>query len=292
MIKRISIILLCCALFLLCGCNRKYKRISFESETLGEEMANINEKTAVINKSNESFSAQMPIYTVKEKNISYFECKKMMDNLGIPSDPYWFEHDGNEISINLARFLDTSRGYFNMTEEELEKIAWETFNKIPFIEGEYEYFGRRGENTITDSEGEHITRVLVSFYRILDGARVIGDDRCDLWFDGSGLVELRISLYDFRKTGTMDMVPLEDATARIKTPDDFSIEDDTEVKGVAASLQVDRVKLLLINQHSRGCTILQPVYNFIGTATFENGHQAEFKSKVIAIPETMTYVEE
>ena len=63
-----------------------------------------------------------------------------------------------------------------MTEEELEALAWEEFNKIPFLEGEYEYYGIRGEDTISDSEGKHTTRVLVSFYPVLDGARVIGDN--------------------------------------------------------------------------------------------------------------------
>ena len=109
-----------------------------------------------------------------------------------------------------------------------------------------------------------------------------------MWFDGSGLVEIIIRMYDFEKTGTMDMVALADAETRIKTPDDLSIDDAV---GTVDTLRVDRVKLLLVNQYSRGCTILQPVYNFIGTATSENGDQAEFKSKVIAIPEAMTYEE-
>ena len=293
MIKRVFICLLCCVLLLLCGCASEYKRICFDSETLDEAKKHIDENTVVINKANASFSSQISIYNIKERTISDKEFQQLSDNLGIQEDashPYsYVEHDENEISINLASFTDTSRGYFNMTEEELEKKAWEVFNKIPFMDGEYEYSGIRGEMNIQDSQEKHITRVLVSFYPILDGARVIGNNRCDLWFDGSGLVELYIAQYDFEKTGTMDMVPLADAETRIKTPDDFSVEDAT---GAVDTLQVDRVKLLLINQHSRGCTILQPVYNFIGTATFENGSQSEFKSKVIAIPESMTYDEE
>lgn len=281
--------ILCCVLLVLCGCNTKYKRISFETDSLGVEASNINEGTAVVNKSTETFSVQMPIYEIRKRTISEKECQEMMSALEIPSEPHFFSHEGNKISINLAKYLDASRGYFDMTEEELEKAAWEAFNKIPFIEGEYEYFGIRGEHATEDSDGKHIRRVLVSFYPILNGSRVIGDNRCDLWFDGSGLVEIYIAQYDYEKTGTMDMVPLSDAETKIKTPDDFSIEDAT---GTVNTLQVERVKLLLINQHSRGCTILQPVYNFIGTATFEDGSQSEFKSKVIAIPESMTYEEE
>jgi len=289
--KRFGAIILCCVLLLLCSCNsttKKYKRISFESNALEEKAKFIDEYSVVVNNVKETFVSQIPIYEIKEHPISDKECKQLMKNLGFPAVPDTLEHDGNKIYISLAGMLDTSRGYYNMTEEELEKLAWNEFNKIPFIEGEYEYYGIRGEDAIEDSDGKHITRVLVSFYPILDGVRVIGDNRCDMWFDGSGLVEIVIQMYDFEKTGTMDMLPLTDAAARIKTPDDLSIDDAV---GTVNTLQVDRVKLLLINQYSRGCTILQPVYNFIGTAFSENGNQGKFKSKVIAIPETMTYEE-
>lgn len=287
--KRVFAIILCCILLLLCGCNsttKKYKRISFESNTLGEELKTINEDAIVVNNADETFASQISIYEIKARDISDLECKQMMENLGFPSNPYEFKHSGNSIHINLAGMLDTSRGYYNMTEEELEALAWENFNKIPFIEGEYEYYGIRGEDAISDSEGKHITRVLVSFYPVLETARVIGENRCDMWFDGSGLVEIIIRMYDFEKIGTMDMMALEDAEARIKTPDDLSMADTV---GTVETLQVDRVKLLLINQYSRGCVILQPVYNFIGTATSKSGNQTEFKSKVIAIPESLTY---
>ena len=287
--RRIIAMLLCFTMCFLCGCNTesdKYKRISFESGTLGEELNSIDEHAVVVNKADETFSSQISIYEIKERDISDKECKQMMENLGLPSNPYKFEHDGNKIHISLAGMLDTSRGYYNMTEEALEARAWEEFNKIPFIEGEYEYYGIRGEDAISDSEGKHITRVLVSFYPVLDGARVIGDNRCDMWFDGSGLVEIIIRVFDFKKTGTMDMMALADAETRIKTPDALSIDDAVRT---VDTLRVDRVKLLLVNQYTRGCTILQPVYNFIGTAISENGDQGEFKSKVIAIPEIYTY---
>ena len=289
--KRIFAIILCCILLLLCGCDsttKKYKRISFESDTLGDEIKTIDEKAVVVNNADETFSSQISTYEIKERNISYQECKQMMEDLGLSESPYEFEHDGNKISISLAGMLDTSRGYYDMTDEELEALAWEKFNKIPFIEGEYEYYGIRGQDAIEDSDGKHISRVLVSFYPVLDGARVIGDNRCDMWFDGSGLVEIRIRMYDFHKTGTMDILPLADAEERIKTPDDLSIDDAVRTVN---TLQVDRVKLLLINQYSRGCTILQPVYNFVGTAFSVDGNHGEFKSKVIAIPESMTYEE-
>ena len=233
--KRIFAIILCCILLLLCGCDsttKKYKRISFESDTLGDEIKTIDENAVVVNNADETFSSQISTYEIKERNISYQECKQMMEDLGLSESPYEFEHDGNKISISLAGMLDTSRGFY----------------KIPFIEGEYEYYGIRGQDAIEDSDGKHISRVLVSFYPVLDGARVIGDNRCDMWFDGSGLVEIRIRMYDFHKTGTMDILPLADAEERIKTPDDLSIDDAVRTVN---TLQVDRVNLLLINQYSR-----------------------------------------
>lgn len=287
--------LLCCILLLLCGCNTKptkYKRISFNNETLGETLNSVNENTAVINKANKSFQAQMPIYEIRKCGISEQKFHQMEEQLGI-TKWYWNDFDGYEIHSLIAPYNDPARGYFytlNMTDDELEELAWETFNKIPFIDGEYEYLGITSTYTLWNSkEGERITAVTVSFRRLIDGIRVIGNDVCDLTFDGSGLQEMHIALYNYKKIGTMDVVPMADAVTKIKTPDSFSIDKETDI---VKTMQVDRVKLLLVNQYSRGCTILQPLYNFIGTATLEDESQTGFSSKVIAIPESMTYEEE
>lgn len=235
---------------------------------------------------------QLPIYTITERSISQEDYQQMQEKLQLSNKPVSLTLEGNVVHYNLADYTDFNRGYFNMTDEEIEKLAWETFNKIPFMEGEYEYLGIRNTMRVYYSEGEHVTRVGVSFRRLLDGVRVIGEDSCMLYFDGSGLVEIRIEMYDYKKIGIMDMVSLEDAAARIKTPDSFSVDINSEEVNIADTLQVDRVKLLLVNQYSEGCTILQPVYNFIGTAALEDGTQAEFSSKIIAIPESYTYESE
>lgn len=293
--KQICIMLLCCVLLVLCGCNTKlgkYKRISFENETLGEELNLINENTVVINKANETFQSQMPIYKISKRGISEQEFQQMEEQLGI-TDWYWNDFDGYEIHSLIAPYNDPVRGYFytlNMTDEELEALAWETFNKIPFMEGEYEYIGITATGTVWTMEtGELVSDVTVTFRRVLNGTHIIGNDECDLTFDASGLQEMHIALYDYKKIGTMDMVPLEDAQAKIKTPDSFSIDQTT---GVADNLQVDRVQLYWVNQFSNGCTILQPIYTFYGTASFEDGAQREFRSRIIAIPEALTYEEE
>lgn len=281
---------MCCFLLVFSGCAVKYQRISFDSDTPGENLANhINADTKVENTVNADFPDQLPIYKIIERNIYQEEYEQMLEALDIPTKPSLLELEGNSLFYSVVGFVDTSRGYFDMSEEEAEKLAWEIFNKIPFLEGEWECTGIRSSYTISDSTGSHIGRAGVSFCRLLDGVRVVGEDTCTLYFDGSGLVAIDIDLFDYIADGTMDMVALEDAATKIKTPDAFSIDTLDEGKSnVAETLHVDRIKLLLVNQYSNGCTILQPVYNFIGTATLEDGTQAEFSSKVIAIPESYT----
>lgn len=295
--KRILAILLCCVLFLLCGCKtepvaeqKKYKRISFESEALGDEIDRISDNAIVKIDANESIPNHMPIYKITEHKISENEFQQMLDNLGISTTSYPdgdYELDGNHIYVSLADATDFSRGYFDMTDEEVEAAAWEVFNKIPFMEGEYECVGILNRYWLDDGTGVHTTRAGVGFYRLLDGVRVVSAQTCVLYFDGSGFVEASLTLYDYENINTMDIVTLDDAETRIKTPDDITIGKNGNVN----LIEVERVKLLLINQYSRGCTILQPIYNFIGTATLEDGTQTEFSSKVIAIPEEMTYEE-
>lgn len=295
--KRLLAILLCGALLLLCGCNtglKKYKRISFESETLGEQLSYIKDDTVVINNTHETFSTQIPIYQIKERAISEEECQQICDNLNLEEKQhYYFKLSGNYLNISLASVVDFERGYFDMTEEDGEKLAWEAFNKIPFMEGDYECIGIRDKYVHSDNEGSHIARAGFVFCRVLDGVRVVDGDKCTLFFDGSGLVEISIRLYDYEKIGTMDMVPLAEAEARFKEPDDFDIgtASSQPVKKEVETLRTESVALRLVNQYSRGCTILQPIYYFKGTATYKDGYEAAFSSKIIAIPESMTYEE-
>ena len=291
--KRILSIMLSCVVLLLCGCNsksEKYKRISFDTEIISDDLAKYtNNDTVVINEVNTTFTNQLPIYKIMNREISDLAFRQMEEQLGI-TDWYWNESEGNKVYSRIAPYNDPARGYFytlEMTDQELEQLAWDTFNKISFLEGEYEYSGITATMTEwTMADGESVTEVTVSFRRVLDGICVVGNDRCDLTFDASGLVELYITLFDYQKTGMMDLVSLQDAAARIKTPDYFYV--DTQ-EGVADTLQVDSIQLSLVNQFTEGCTILQPIYTFFGTAMLKDDNQAEFKSRVIAIPEIYTY---
>lgn len=293
--KRLTLVIICCFLFVLSGCSKKFQRISFDSDTLGEALTQyVDADTMVEATLEESFPSQFPVYEISTREISEEEFQQMMQNLGIEdmgTSAHRFKLHGNKISGSLVSITDTTRGYFDMTEEELEDLAWETFEKLPFMDGTYEYLGIKSTTTISDAEGTHITRAGVSFRRLLGDVRVVGSDQCYLYFDGTGLVELNIELYAYKETGSMDMVTLESAFNRIKNPDAFSVttENDAQVLGAIDALRVEQIKLLYVNQYNQGCTILQPVYNFIGTATDENGEQAEFQSIVIAIPESYTY---
>ena len=303
--KRTLVIILCCSCLLSTACTNektltehmaesiKYKRISFDQETLGESLVeHIDSDTIVINNVKAEFPAQIPIYKIKESKFSEEEFAQVKKSVKAAwetapngATPPGWEMEGNEIH---GFFAYEDEEAFTMTEEELEKIAWETFRKLPFVEGEYEYSGIRGRSitSYVDGRPDVTTRVMVSFFPVLDGLRVIGNDRCDMWFEDTGLVEIHLKRYEYETIGTMDVVPVKEAEAQIKTPDDFVMEEGT---GKAQTLRVEGIKLRLVNQHSDGCTILQPLYVFGGVATTKEKEETDFQSRIIAIPESYTY---
>jgi hypothetical protein len=277
----------------LSGCSTRYKRISFDNDTQTKQF---DENTIVVNEIKEETFTRFPVYKISKRDITEGEMQEMFKRLGFDTvlASQRFELEENRISGTLYSYADPSRGYFdtlNLTDEELEKLAWETFGKIPFLEGEYEYLGITRTYTISSSSGTHVARAGVSFRRVIDGMRVLGEDECYLYFDGSGLVEIHIELYDYKKIDTYDIVPLEDAFAKIKEPDSFVLDYESSAAefGEIETLKAEKVDVRLFNQYSNGCTILQPVYSFVGTATNADGKQAEFKSIVIAIPENYTH---
>ena len=279
---------------------KQYLRIDLEGETMGEEFANyLSEDTTVTITTDETAPAQMPIYEIKPHSIPDDDCQQMLEDLKTTyaTDNWWCEKellDSNEVYYKLRHnYGDPEREAYETlqwTDEELEEHAWEVFDKIPFLEGEYEYAGI----TVTDKKwtlatGQVVKSVGVSFLKLVDGVPVTGSDECVIFFDGSGPCEMFIRMYDYEQIGTMDMLPLTDAQARITTPDSFSFKNN--YSKIANSLEVDNLKLYLVNQEHRGCTILQPLYNFSGTATLEDGTESRFNAQIIAIPEAYTYEE-
>jgi len=279
----------------------RYLRIDLDGESMGDELLHqLKEDTAVTFELDENTPLQIPIYEIKPHTISEDDFSKALENLDISYNPHGI-YSGDwliptdTLDSNCFYCKNNSKyreAYDNLqwTDEELEANAREIFNKISFLEGEYRYVG------ITDTvyewtldTGEIVESVGVSFLRLVDGMPVTSSDQCIIRFDGSGFVELVIRMYDYKEIGTMDLVPLADAQARIKTPDAFTIEN-TPSK-IANTLEVEGLAIFLVNQYTRGCTILQPVYNFSGTVTLEDGTESRFKSQVIAIPESYTYEE-
>ena len=291
--KKYIVIFVCCCIVLLSGCSTRYKRISFDNDT---QIKQFDENTIVVNEIKEETFTQFPVYKISKRDITEGEMQEMFKRLGFDTvlASQRFELEENRISGTLYSYADPSRAYFdtlNLTDEELEKLAWETFREIPFLEGEYEYLGITRTYTISSSSGTHVARAGVSFRRVIDGMRVLGEDECYLYFDGEGLVELHIELYDYKKIDTYDIVPLKDAFAKIKEPDSFVLDYESSAAefGEIETLKAEKVDVRLFNQYSNGCTILQPVYSFVGTATNVDGKQVEFKSIVIAIPEHYTH---
>lgn len=301
------IIALCSFFLLLAGCASKrttgqndadklpalqpahqFQRISLESETLCDELTNyINTDTLVVSEISRNLSTELTVYEIKERIITEEEFQQLQENVltaNSTSGRNTWTLEDNSIIGNFGSFTS---GTATMSEEELEVMARKTLNQIHFLEDDYVYYGICGRTTAEDSKGTHTTRIMVTFCRVLDGVRIIGNDRCDMWFNDSGLVGIAIDLFDYEPIGTIDMITQEEAENKVKTPDAFTIE--TDGNSAANRLQVERFELLLVNQHSKGCSILQPVYVFKGTALLEDGTQAEFSSEVIAIPESYTY---
>ncbi len=286
--KRSIAVVLCCLLLILSGCKQQqYKRISFSTEEPRESLKHIDEETKVEMVATGVSLTQIPIYEISERPITDEEVQIMQQQLGITDT--LIEVDGNYIN----EIFGPRDGSFTMTDEELEKIAWETFEKLPFMDGTFEYLGITGRSERSDSEGTRVTSVLVTFRRTLGGIRVLGNEICWLGFNDDGLTQIFVRLYKYKEIGTMDVLSIDTVSESIKSPDRLVLSIPTmDGLGMFQTMQVEEVMPLLINQHfSKGCTILQPVYSFRGTAFDTEGINPEFNAWIIAIPDKYTYEE-
>ncbi len=211
--KKSIAVILCLSLLALSGCKpQQYKRIAFnaEGEWVGIEFPDIDENAEVVIAAEKVSLTQVPIYEISERPITDEEVQIMQQQLGI-SDTL-IEVDGNEIN----KLLGPRDGSFTMTDEELEKIAWETFEKLPFMDGTFEYLGITGRSERSDSEGTRVTSVLVTFRRTLGGIRVLGDEICWLGFNDDGLTDIYVRLYKYKEIGTMDVLSIDTVSESIK----------------------------------------------------------------------------
>lgn len=295
------------ALILLSACSSggQYKRISLSSEMLGDKLdimqTTLVNSTKVECTAQESYSDKMPVYEISPRTISREEFQIMADFLEIEGEiidtdnSFKLYSDNGCLLLkdgNILSFWTTDKisEAMTQTDEELETQAKAIFDTLPLIEGEYEYLGVTSEQTVYANDENYIESKRVSFRRLIDGVRVIGNDICDLYFNSRGLYDIEIKFYDYEKTGELDMLSLDDAVDKVKTPDAFVLYSDTNrnFSGAADKLKIERTKLLFVNQYSNGCEILQPVFNLIGTAENEGG-SVKFSSRIIAIPERYTH---
>lgn len=302
---------ICASLLSACSATGPYKRISLSGEMLGEANSVFNEtvadSTVVENLSNDSFPDKLPVYQISKREITRDDFKQLAAELGISTQmvavdvEYWRFQQGSKADEQmLMRYETNAVSYVRAVEcraplpyddDELISMAQEVVNKLSLVNGEkYECVGVSSTQTLITDDDEFVVKKRVSFRRLIDGFRVIGNDICDVYFSCGGLCGIEIKLYDYEAVDEMELITLENAFKKVKNPDAFSLtaSSDKNFSGKASKLTVNRTKLLLVNQYSSGCEILQPVYNFIGVAENESG-SVEFSSRIIAIPEKYTH---
>ena len=267
------------------GCQRHYKKISFSAESLGEALQDhITENTSVIGSREYNAPQSIPMYSISERVLSDDEYNLILSALRVKEDDpaVYITRKGNSL---LARLHQTDeKEKYSFSDEETLKMATDVFDRLPVISDEYECLGVKSYHTVSDSAGERVISVGVSFRRLIEGIRVVGNDVIYLYFDNYGLSEVHIELYDYKKTNDkIDLKPFDSAYARVKSPDSFNLREENESIGEIDTLNVEKIMLLMVNQYSNGCTVLQPVYSFSGTATDVKGECASFISVIIAV---------
>ena len=282
-------IILCAVVSLFPGCSIQYDDLRLSNdEQLGERLSQyIDNDTQVTNLIDKSMPAELPMYRIHKRVITDKEYDDILMVLGISkplSAKQWVNRKDNRLHIQLIDVITATRAFFGMSPEELESNARGVFSKLSVMEGTYEYVGQRASYRRIDNQGEHILSAGAAFCPIIDGIRVVGNGTFWFYFDGEGIVELIIELYDYEEIGTMKLIPLQDAIERITTPDDFSVDSDGEsnMMGIIDTMQVNQIELRYVNQFSKGKKALIPVYCFIGIAIDKEGVQSKFTSIVNA----------
>ena len=316
--KVLSLLLLCCILLYGCSNTVEYKRLDLsitpldgEAGALGGRADNVvNHSTKVMSVLTDSFATIMPVYEITPRQITDAEISQFAEHFNVTGE--FIKHassanirsDSGTVIVNEGKELtyynhvNESQDPMTQSDDKIVEQAMKLFAELPLIEGEYECLGvlstqTQQEYTRVDDDyivgEEYIVSKRVAFRKVIDGTRILGEEICNIYFNAKGLDTIRMELYNYTKVGEIPMLSLDDAIDKIKDADAFSVDaDETTFSGVADKLTVERVKLLYVNQYSEGCTILQPVFNLVGTAENNSG-TAEFSAKIIAIPEKYTY---
>ncbi|MBR4053892.1 MAG: hypothetical protein IKK06_03725 [Clostridia bacterium] len=282
-----------------------YKRIDINAPAADGELSvwenTVDRGTDTELKAEDAFMKTMSVYEISPRTITEEQFAQLgaffqMDGEIEPRKTClyweWQEHrlwwEENEISYSWSGHVDKA---ITKSDEEMIALAKEIFEALPIIEGEYECLGIGSVQTVHSKAGSFDVKKRICFRRLVDGVRVIGNDLVDIYVGEDGVTEIYMYFYDYIKTDELPMLSLEEAFEKVKEPDAFALEtEETDFSGKAEKLTVEKAKLLYVNQFSDGCTILQPVFNLMGTLENDTGI-AEFSAKIIAIPEKYTYTE-
>jgi hypothetical protein len=162
------------------------------------------------------------------------------------------------------------------------------FNSLE-LEGEYVYSGIGGIKRLTDNSGTYVLEKTFRFNRKIGDILIYGEDLCQISFSQRGLEGVYLTLYDYTQVGSIEVMSLEEAFSKIKTPDNFyCIEDGYKFKEPIDTITIDKVFITWNNYFDRGCDIVQPVYNFHGTAKTQDGEK-EIMAQIVAIPSKYLY---
>jgi hypothetical protein len=286
----------------------KYKRIKISGGTLDSEDSALNKTVSKATKveynAKEAFATTVPIYEINRRIVTDDELLQFAEIMGVNGELKKYgaktymdtdTHVLNVIDNSLYYHRnDYAKNEMTKSDEDLIREAKAIAEKLTILKGEYECVGVVSTQRLEDSEkGDIVVSKRIAFRKLIDGNRIIGNEICDFYFCSDGLYSISLELYDYSAVGEMELIPLNKAKEKIKTPDAFSITSDNgndALSEKADTLCVERVKLLYVNQYTQGCTIIQPVYNFIGTAATAN-ESVSFSSRIIAVPEKYTYVE-
>ena len=264
---------------------QRFKKICFSTESLGEVLdAHITENTSVIGSYELSVPKTVPMYSVSKRALADDEYDLLLAAMNLKEGDSENNIDRRDNGLLAFRRFNTNTPDYSFTDEETLRTAKEIFGTLPVVTGEYECTGINEYVIHTDSKGvEHIQQVGVSFRKLIDGIRVVGNDIVYLYFDNRGIAGIHLELFDYKRIdGAINLTSVDSAYARVKSPDSFDLKEENETIGIIDTLNVEKARLLMVNQYSNGCTVLQPVYSFSGTATDVEGKTSSFTSVVIA----------
>lgn len=302
--KKLSLIFLALLMFLT-SCKidetQRIRSIMFD-EVNNEDRSKLSTFTEIDNQLNIEYPDKIAIYKATPRNFTEADFEVFRNYFNMNSDDFHitskmritngeitFSVDGNEILYD-APYPNKK---ITKTEEELKQEAEKILRSLPFVKDEYVYSTTSTRTKVTyhpdeTKEGPFTVLYTFTFAHVIDGYKVIWDDRCNISFSEDGLQSIDMTFYDYEKYDEVDILSFKEANDKIKSPDVFGL-DNEDFKGKIKKLKVEKSGLVYVNQcYSYGIDIIQPVITFIGTA-YSDSSESRFTARIKAIPKKYTY---